>query len=56
MRLGVQKKEEDEEYAWVRMEHVEVSMSDNFELFLELRLKLENIGENEIKRYEMNMT
>ena len=36
-----------EEYARVRIEHVEVSVSDNFEFLLELRYKLEKIWENE---------
>ena len=31
------------EYVWVRIKHVEVSMSNNFEFLLELRYKLEKI-------------
>ena len=40
------------EYALVRLEHIEVSVRDNFKFLLELRYKLEKIRENEIKRYE----
>ena len=37
MRLGVQTNTKVGEYAWVSMEYVEVSMSDNFGFLLELR-------------------
>ena len=43
------------EYARVRMEHVKVNMSNNFEFIFELRYKLENLWENEIKGDEMEM-
>ena len=50
MRLGIQKKDEDERGGMlprVRMEHVEVSiilsMSENFEFILKLRYKLEKM-------------
>ena len=36
----------------MKMEHMEVSVSNNFEFILELRSKLEKRCENEIKRYE----
>ena len=44
MRLG--------KYARVRMDHVEVSVSNNFEFLLELRYKLEKLCDTEIERDE----
>ena len=39
-----------EEDVWVELEHVEVSMIDNFEFLLELRYKLEKIWDNQINK------
>ena len=36
----------------MKIEQVEVSVSNNFELLWELRYKLENLWENDIKREE----